>query len=159
LVGGEVGPARPAIGRHIQAGNVVVNRLEQGAGLRSVEIVDTALAIRSDHYGEPIRLRIGRAAQQNRVQDAENCRIHADAEGQGADHDQGESRALAKLPEGGAGVGPGCHASLFARAMPGCILRNVFGTHGLARQQPPVVFACGIRATVDVQIFSQKLKP
>src|ERR1019366_8723239 len=66
VVGGEVGPAWPAVGRHIQAGDVVANGLEEGAGLRSVDIFGTAATEGGDHYGEPVRLRIGRAAQQNR---------------------------------------------------------------------------------------------
>src|ERR1039458_2777476 len=43
-------------------------------------------------------------------QDAENCRAHPDAEGQGANHDQSESRRLVKLPECEAEIGPQCHS-------------------------------------------------
>jgi hypothetical protein len=144
------------MGGDVQAGDVVADGLEQGAGLRSVDIFGTALTGRSDHQGEAVRLRIGCAAKQNRVQDAENCGVYPDAKGEGADYDQGESRGLAKLPKGEADIGPERHTSGLACLMPGCIFRNLFGTEGLGRQPPPVVFVCGNSATADSTGFPKK---
>ena len=111
IAGGEVGAARLGVGSDIQGGDVVADGLKQRASLRRVDIFGTAAPVSCDHHGETVRFRVGRGAQQNRVQDAENRGIHPDAEGERANHDQGEGGALAKLPEGEAGVGPECHAS------------------------------------------------
>ena len=98
VAGGKVDTAGAAIRRHVQSRNVVANRFEQGAGLRSVDIFGTATVRGGGHQGKTIGLRIWGGTQQNGVQDAEYGGVYPDAEGQRADHDERECRAFAKLP-------------------------------------------------------------
>src|SRR6185369_13791308 len=96
---------------------------------------------RGDDQGQTIRLRVRHTAQQDRVKHAEYRRVDTDTNGERGDHDQGESRALAKLPQGEAEVFPECHCAPLsirdARALPEEGLWN-------SRLSPPLA-AGGVR--------------
>jgi hypothetical protein len=56
------------------------------------------------HPHQPLRVGVGQRPQQDAVDDAEDRGVGADAEGQGEDREQGESRLPQELADGGAEV-------------------------------------------------------
>ena len=57
------------------------------------------------HRDEPPRVRVGEGAEEHRVDDAEDRRVRADAEGDGAEHDGREAGGGAQAAQGVPDVG------------------------------------------------------